>query len=204
MNHPSEQQTQDLQDPATMKIKDIQAELKNKGVSYVDCFDRTSIVQRLLEARRQTTTTTSSQPPPSTTRYSEASTNQNKDSLKGPEEDEILARLRLLSVKELRTECSKYNIRWGQMIEKEDLIQALLQHHRTMANQVYSLSGNIVPKQVADISGDVLQQELKPGKNVPPLLLDVRFHLFLPSQCFCQYPTYSSNHCSPTVSFHLL
>ena len=159
------EQTKDLQDPTTMKIKDIQIELKNMGVTYVDCFDRASIVQRLMNARRSHNVVVAA---------ASSSNNTDAKDSKIKEEDETLNRLRSLSVKELRTECSKYNIRWATMIDKEDLVQALLNHHRSMAQRIFSLSQKIIPGHVADISGDVLAQELEAGHNMVPLLLDVR------------------------------
>jgi len=178
-NQKSTEHEEVLQDPITMKIKDIQWELKNRGISYGDCFDRTSLVQRLVEARQQKPSSSSVHESKSTPRTNDVLPTENSSdtttsTFPTTQDHEILIRLRSMSVKELRTECSKYNIRWGQMIEKDDLIQALLQHYRNRANQVFSLTGKIIPGQVADISDEILKQELQPGKNVPPLLLDVR------------------------------
>ena len=89
---------------------------------------------------------------------------------------DLASELRLLSVKELRTQCSQQGIRWANMIEKEDLVQALVQQEKIRKDRPFSPSGKIEPGHVADISGEILAQELEPGKNMVPLLLDVRMY----------------------------
>jgi hypothetical protein len=43
--------TTDNKEVASMRIRDIQDELKSLGVSFADCFDRDSLTKRLQEAR---------------------------------------------------------------------------------------------------------------------------------------------------------
>jgi len=87
--------------------------------------------------------------------------------------EETLAQLRSLRVKELRTECAKRNIRWANMIEKEDLVKALLTAREKASN--FSRSGSLSPGVVADIDDSQLSAELESsdGMTLPPLLLDV-------------------------------
>ena len=73
-----------------------------------------------------------------------------------------------MRVAELRTECGNRNIRWANMVEKEDLVQALLKARESAA----SFSSNLVPGQVGSLTDAQLEQELA-TKSSTPLLLDV-------------------------------
>ena len=42
---------QSLPNPNEMKVREIQAELKQRNIPYADCFDRESLTKRLMEAR---------------------------------------------------------------------------------------------------------------------------------------------------------
>lgn len=178
-------------DPTTMKIKEIKNELNQLNVSYNDCFDKESLVQRLMDARNNP-------PSPTTTtdmkNQTKSRTNNNNDNNNTKENDHTKQEtststssknnnkkkfdkeakrqeLKLLKVKELRSLCAQYNIRWGQMIEKDELITALIQHYESMST--FSTSGTIVPGQVSMITnGDILQQEIY-NMSEKPLLLDV-------------------------------
>ena len=152
------------------------------NVSYNDCFDKESLVQRLLDARtnppsQATTGTGTKNQSQSRTKNNDTSTKQetsttsrNNNKTKFDKEAKI-QELKLLKVKELRSLCAQYNIRWGQMIEKDELITALIQHYESMST--FSTSGMIVPGQVSMITdGDILQQEIY-NLSETPLLLDV-------------------------------
>lgn len=56
------------------------------------------------------------------------------------------------------------------MIEKEELVKALLAHEETIGS--FSGSGKLIPSQVVDIDESTLEQELEGGLSTP-LLLDV-------------------------------
>jgi thioredoxin 1 len=177
-----------LPDPATMKIKEIKNELNHFNVSYNDCFDKESLVQRLVDARnnpQRPNPTTTTEPTATTTgtnqnnesksqgndkKQQDTSTTSSKNNNKFDKEAKM-QELKLLKVKELRSLCAQYNIRWGQMIEKDELITALIQHYESMST--FSTSGTIVPGQVSMITnGDILQQEIY-NMSETPLLLDV-------------------------------
>jgi hypothetical protein len=74
----------------------------------------------------------------------------------------VLTELRNLKIKELREQLSQYNVRWGNMIEKEELVQALCQamEERYLKSQNFSRSGEVIVGEVCDASEDVLLQEL--------------------------------------------
>ena len=162
---------------ASMRIREIQDELKRLGVSFADCFDRDSLTQRLQQARqnenapvvdtdkeRETTTAldvdntpAASNPPVSTTTGV-----SNFDAVAVAQE------LRSMRVSELRTECGRRNIRWAGMFEKEDLVQALMK-----AREAASIfSANIIPGQVGELTDVQLEEELKTESSIP-LVLDV-------------------------------
>jgi len=81
------------------------------------------------------------------------------------------AELNSKKVRELRTMCHENNIQWAHMIEKSELVQALLQHQEKASK--FSVSGKIMPGKVAVIDDDILSKELAPGAVSTPLLLDV-------------------------------
>lgn len=162
-------------DPSTMRIKEIKDELTSLNVLFTDCFDKESLVQRLTDARNQTLSDEFIQSPPTaaeptTANASETTTPTSSSS--SINKEEILSNLRSLKVRELRTKCSQANIRWAHMIEKEELVQALLAHEEKVGS--FSVSGKLIPGQVADIDESTLEQELNGGDSMStPLLLDV-------------------------------
>ena len=175
------EQSEVREDPSKMRLGEIQAELKKMNVSYKDCFDKESLINRLIDARKDQIEGSGddinidhdgnddSEPSPESPTAESASTKTppgNKF-----DKELVLEKLRSLRVKELRAECAKSNIRWGNMIEKEDLVQALLLHKEKAA--FFSPSGVIIPGQVAEIDGDTLGIEVAPGAATTPLLLDV-------------------------------
>jgi predicted HTH domain antitoxin len=113
---------------SSMRLSEIQKELKELGTSYSDCFDRESLTIRLQQARSKgfNTSDTSGKNDVAptfseTNKYGGGDNKQNVDSLS------MLQELRSMRIPALRAECGKRNIRWGGMFEKEDLVQALLQ-----------------------------------------------------------------------------
>ena len=152
-------------DPSEMKLREIQAELKDMGVSYSDCFDRDSLTRRLKEARRGEVATPKTEP-----QSKEKDTTSSPSAESTFDRDATLQELRSLRVKELRTELANRNIRWGNMVEKEDLVQALLVAREAASN--FSSSGVLMPGKVSDIDADTLTTELSTPAGTP-LLLDV-------------------------------
>ena len=149
-----------------MRLKEIQDELKERKVSYTDCFDKESLLARLLEARNRDTNVTSSQ---------EQNMSDNKDNqppltLSGFDRNATLAQLRSMKVAQLRTELAYRNVRWANMFEKEELVQALLTSIETIAG--FSLSGALTPGEVGILTGEDLDKELSSGASTP-LILDI-------------------------------
>ena len=169
---------------ASMRVKEIQAELKERNISYDDCFDKESLVQRLIDAREgivkgteKSTTTTDNEtkdtiktsPSPSSSSSSSTSTKATAKRVDF-DRDEKLQELRSMKVKELREECGKRRIRWSKFVEKEDYIQALLTAMESSAQ--FSVSGEMIPGQVTDLTAEQLEQELSQPSDAP-LLLDI-------------------------------
>jgi thioredoxin 1 len=156
-------------DITSMRMREIQTELKERGVSYADCFDRESLNQRLRQAR-ESGDVSSVATPTSAEQEDTAATAAKEEPSESPafDRDATLQELRLMRVAALRTECGQRNIRWANMFEKEDLVQALLKA-RVSAS---TFSANLTPGQVGALTDAQLEQELN-GDSSTPLLLDV-------------------------------
>lgn len=161
-------------DISSMRVKEIQSALKEMGVSYTDCFDKESLAQRLKEAREGKATSSPAEATPATTPESEPDSSPSSSPSPSPVEfdrDAVLEELRGMRVKALRTECASRNIRWGNMIEKEDLVQALLKARE--ASSGFSSSGALTPGEVGMLTDQELDQELNNSEGASPLLLDI-------------------------------
>ena len=171
-------------DPSTMRLGEIQAELKQRNVSYADCFDKESLQKRLKDARDGLVEPQPSEEAKKSEESATASGGNNSkedDTSSSPssnsssgtfDRDAVLAELRCLRVKELRTKLSERNLRWAGLLEKEDLVRALADALERASN--FSPSGALEPGKVADIDDEQLEAEIKRAKDVgTPLLLDV-------------------------------
>ena len=148
---------------------------------FDDCFDRDSLTKRLLDARENNPIRTSEKeteqstatPPPPVAAAAEPVPSENESDLaseQSPANDDknvfdreaTLAELRTQRIKSLREQLSKYNVRWGNMIEKEDLVKALCDalEDRFMRSKNFSRSGNVLVGEVCDANEDDLMKEL--------------------------------------------
>lgn len=172
----------ELRDASEMKVKEIKTELKERGVSFADCFDRESLTKRLQEARANPI------PPTPNPEASEVSPNKNPETEQTPKKDDdnnkskskvstsfdresTLQDLRKLRVSELRSQLGSRKIRWANMIEKEELVVALANAMEKSA--AFSPSGMLAPGVVTDITDEELSLELDNSSQLPPFLLDV-------------------------------
>jgi len=179
-----DQDQETLPDVTSMRVKEIQAELKDRNVSYADCFDKESLAKRLHEARENPAVTSStkqkseeddnadsvSSSEKASKAEAAAPTSSNETKKKDFDRDGKLSDLRAMRVRELREECAKRNIRWAQFVEKEDLIQALIVAIENSAD--FSVSGAMEPGKVTELTGEQLEQELSQPSEAP-LLLDI-------------------------------
>lgn len=169
----------------SMTVKQIKAELSELGISFQDCFDKESLVQRLQDARR-------SGHHPKQTRPEEEETvssgEWNDDTAGGGSAmnhrlSHIKEEYRKLRVSELRSMLGEQGIRWSNMIEKEDLVTALAL--RKLEIESFSVTQSLIPGKVNEVNGDTLSLELeKPSTPIPPLLLDGTFLSHRPRPCF--------------------
>jgi len=183
-----------------MKLSEIKAELKERNTSFADCFDRESLEKRLFEAREncaaggvlpQREVVVNDDVSTTTTATTQSESNDEEF-----DRHSTLTQLRSLRVKDLKIQLSELKVRWGAMIEKEEMVQALCNalEERYHASKNFSRSGKLVPGIVADVDENVLLQELgwlesdvnrgiittppassstsPPGAH-PPILLDV-------------------------------
>lgn len=183
--------------PASMRISEIRAQLDELNIDYKDCFDKESLVQRLQDARAgkvvggggevekasdKTNTPTSTEPAATTSAEpSTTTTVSDRIRTKDYNDDENIDNVSTMSVKELRQELSRYNIRWAGLLEKSDLIRAVQQARNAAAH--FSVTGLLRPGQVTSLTAEQVQAEIaapqgsssSSSSSLPPtpLLLDV-------------------------------
>eukprot|EP00574_Skeletonema_japonicum_P000990 CAMPEP_0201740452 /NCGR_PEP_ID=MMETSP0593-20130828/46308_1 /ASSEMBLY_ACC=CAM_ASM_000672 /TAXON_ID=267983 /ORGANISM="Skeletonema japonicum, Strain CCMP2506" /LENGTH=266 /DNA_ID=CAMNT_0048234763 /DNA_START=335 /DNA_END=1135 /DNA_ORIENTATION=+ len=147
-------------------------------MSYADCFDRESLVKRLLEAREnhpvvavtEKEDVASPQPTESSTDAPSNEDDTVKDdattiSLDADDEfdkEATISELRELRVKVLKEKLSEYKVRWGTFNEKEQMVQALCNamEQRFVQSKNFSRSGSIIPGEVTDVTESVLLEEM--------------------------------------------
>ena len=160
---------------ADMTSKQIQSELQSLGVSYKDCFDKESLVKRLRDMRSSATKHNVDQKEGvQQTNQNDSAVVNNNDTTRAAEaapldKEALRSELRKLRVSELRSKLGEQGIRWSNMIEKEDLVNALLSNMES--KQDFSKSKSLTPGKVNEVTGDILSIELS-SKCSSPLLLD--------------------------------
>jgi thioredoxin len=165
-----------------MRLGEIQAELKQRNISYADCFDKESLVKRLKDARdgsvkpsvKEAKKTEESAPSSDNGAKKEGADETSSTSARSStfDRDAVLTELRSLRVKALRTKLSERNMRWAGLLEKEDLVRALADAMERAKH--FSPSGALEPGKVTDIDDDQLEVEINRAEDAgTPLLLDV-------------------------------
>eukprot|EP00581_Thalassiosira_minuscula_P016919 CAMPEP_0183712478 /NCGR_PEP_ID=MMETSP0737-20130205/7594_1 /TAXON_ID=385413 /ORGANISM="Thalassiosira miniscula, Strain CCMP1093" /LENGTH=391 /DNA_ID=CAMNT_0025941095 /DNA_START=79 /DNA_END=1254 /DNA_ORIENTATION=- len=240
-----------LPSPNDMRLREIQTELKEMNISYADCFDRESLVKRLVEARdgliaptippaTEATTesssnaseepsqpasadTTTTEEPNKNTKEAESTTTSttSSESEESFDRESTLTELRTLRVKELKEKLSALKVRWGTMIEKEEMVQALCNamEERFEQSKNFSRSGELVPGTVVDAEEATLIRELGwlesdvsrgvatsassgaegGGSPHPPILLDVYATWCGPCQFLAPLLVEAAEELGPTV-----
>ncbi|KAL9180202.1 hypothetical protein ACHAXT_008172 [Thalassiosira profunda] len=206
--------------PSDMRLREIQSELKERSISYADCFDRESLAKRLVEAREGLVEPTV-QPEEKEVAVAEASTEPVEtpasDTAKEFDRESTLTELRSLRVKELKVKLSELKVRWGTMIEKEEMVQALCQtmEERFEMSKNFSRSGQLVPGTVGDVEESVLMEELGwleadvargvattasgDAATHPPILLDVYATWCGPCQMVAPFLVAAAEELGPSV-----
>jgi thioredoxin 2 len=80
----------------------------------------------------------------------------------------ILKELREKSIKDLKLQCSRRSIRYVGFENKEDFVQGIFNDMKELES--FSISGSIFPGKVAELSADILEEELE---SDIPILLDI-------------------------------
>ena len=172
-----------------LSVREIKAELQEAGVAFADCFDKESLFKRLQDFRNGSITSSSSAVSSSSSSSKDETTTA---SIQTPDHDDkksstssspfvktteidrdaLVQEIRSMRVKELREELARRHLRWAGMLEKEDLVRAVLAARIQAAN--FSITGLVSPGQVADLTGDQVEQELTAqlGEGSSLLLVD--------------------------------
>jgi thioredoxin len=159
----------------SLSVKEIKAELQERGVSSADCFDKESLISRLEGARDGSIQATEQKPAPVEDEKlsTSSSTGSTADATSGNQspvdEEALLKEIRSMKVKELKEDLGRRNIRWAGLLEKEDLVQAVLKAR--IASQHFSATGLLTPGQVSDLTGEQLEVELAAMAGGTPFLL---------------------------------
>jgi thioredoxin 1 len=148
-------------------------------VSYHDCFDKESLVQRLIEARQQQQQQQQKQEGRRTNVYepaqkAAATTAVAATTTTTPAIDmeSKVAELRSKSLKELKLECSKRGMRYATFREKDDFVRAIVQD--VQSSLEFSATGLLRPGMVTDVTGEQLDVEMSSSQHsTTPILVDV-------------------------------
>jgi thiol-disulfide isomerase/thioredoxin len=154
----------------SMRVKEIQEELRQRKVSYKDCFDKENLIKRLVEARANTDLSGNDNTVEVIPEVLERGDYTGlDDETKSFDRQAQLAQLRRMTVPELREECAKQRLDWTKFVHKEDLVQALATAMME-ARIEYSVSGFVHPGTVADLTADQLEVELSKPSEAPLLV----------------------------------
>ncbi len=161
-----------LPEISSMRIRAIKDELNEMGISFTDCFDKDSLVDRLKDARSGAVSPSpkSGENDNNDDATSAAESKSTSKSASTFDREAVMDELRQKKVRELRTMCAQNNIKWASMIEKEELVRALADYKEQASE--FSTSGALTPGKVTMINDDILGKEVS-GGAATPLLLDV-------------------------------
>ena len=160
---------------AQWRVSKLKSELDQLGAEYSDCFDKESLVERFMQARTNQDVRLSSdqevvagsqaqRPPPQQPQRPPPPTDETTTAT-----TDLLEAVQSLSVRELKTELAARNIRWAGLLEKKDLVQALINARQTAA--LFSATGLLSPGQVTDLTADQMEQEVQWQSSSSSLLL---------------------------------
>lgn len=176
-----------------MKTSQIREELKKMNVDYSDCFDKESLIKRLQDVKNGNSQTTkevtnsepaeskkaTTQIPENVLQTTQQQEQQQQKQIIEFDEVAMLQEIRQMKVRELREELAARQIRWGGLLEKEDLVRALYESRKRAMH--FSITGLIQPGQVTDLTSEQLETEMRRNNSSnkdstlinTPLLVDV-------------------------------
>jgi thioredoxin 1 len=165
-----------------MRLSEIKSELKDRIIDFSDCFDKESMVQKLVDARANNIDNSSSDLQDDKEKEIESASDDRKEESPSSspnkaaasddepfDREKALEELKGMRVRELREELGRRRIPRAGLFEKEDLVNALVEA-RAIAS-VYSGTGRMTPGEVSEFPETDVQTEMDhPGTL---LLLDV-------------------------------
>ena len=160
----SPQETASSEDVVSkMRVSEIKRELDSLQIDYTDCFDKESMVKRLIDAKDGTVKPKDEKVP-----KKEEAESPRSDTSTEFDRDAAETEIRAMSVRDLREELGRRQISRSGLLEKEDLIQALLTAREQAS--VFSATGIMTPGKVSDLTGEQVEAEMKHTST--PMLLD--------------------------------
>lgn len=151
-------------DYGTMRVAVLREELKKRGVDYSDCFDKESLIEKLRRHEENSVIGDKVVDEKLKER------NENVEQEGTDDKSTLTDQVQTMSVKALREELASRNQRWADYIDKESLVQAVVQAR--MAAASFSATGLVSPGQVSDLTAEQIEREI--AEQLPtPLVLDV-------------------------------
>ena len=160
----SSQETASSEDIVSkMRVSEIKSELDSLQIDYTDCFDKESMVKRLIDAKDGTVKPKDEKVP-----KKEETESPRSDTSTEFDRDAAETEIRAMSVRDLREELGRRQISRSGLLEKEDLIQALLAAREQAS--IFSATGVMTPGKVSDLTGEQVEAEMKHTST--PMVLD--------------------------------
>lgn len=168
-----------------MRLSEIKSELQDRKVDYSDCFDKESLVLRLIDVRQNNRNGNGDDDDDDDDKSRDNSSSSNINTNKGKaqessspklsnedvfDRDKALEELKGKTVRELREELGARRIPRAGLFEKKDIISALV-NAREIAS-VYSATGLLTPGEVSDLDSSNVKKEIEFSSS-GLLLLDV-------------------------------
>jgi thioredoxin 1 len=160
----------DVVEVSAMRLSEIKSELKERKIDFSDCFDKESLILKLIDARQNKNKNSDNiEEEKNSNENDDADTFFNKD---GDDELELellellkfdrskaLEELKGMRVRELREELGRRRIPRAGLFEKDDIVKALLDAREKAS--VYSSTGLLTPGEVSDLMQDDVKNEIE-------------------------------------------
>ena len=147
---------------SSMRLSEIKLELQQRKVDYSDCFDKESLVLRLIDSRKNNKHSNDGvhkncddSSSSNTYEGKKQETLSNEDLF---DRDAALSELKTKTVRELREELGRRRIPRTGLFEKEDIILALVDAREKAS--VYSATGLLTPGEVSDLNSSNVKKEI--------------------------------------------
>ncbi|MGK3755028.1 MAG: thioredoxin 1, partial [Bacillariaceae sp.] len=167
----------DVVEVSAMRLSEMKSELKERKIDFSDCFDKESLILKLIDARQNKNKNSNSNSNIEEEEEEKDSKNENEDAdtffnKDGDDELELellqllkfdrskaLEELKGMRVRELREELGRRRIPRAGLFEKDDIVKALLEAREKAS--VYSSTGLLTPGEVSDLMQDDVKKEIE-------------------------------------------